>query len=71
VSHGPTIKRPGTIAQVAQTYGVSTKTVRRLIARGDLHAYRFGSRLIRVDLNEAESLLRPIPTTASGGSDAA
>ena len=64
------VKRTGTIAQVAQAYGVSTKTVRRLISRGDLHAYRLGSRLIRVDLNEAESLLRPIPT-AGGGPHAA
>jgi excisionase family DNA binding protein len=61
------VKRTGTIAQVAQAYGVSTKTVRRLIARGDLQAYRFGSRLIRIDLNQAESLLRPIPTARPGG----
>ena len=65
------VKRTGTIAQVAQTYEVSTKTVRRLIARGDLQAYRLGDRLIRVDLNEAEALLKPIPTAGGGGPHAA
>jgi excisionase family DNA binding protein len=37
------VKRTGTIAQVSQAYGVSTKTVRRLISRGELTAYRFGT----------------------------
>jgi excisionase family DNA binding protein len=67
VSHGPTIKRPGTIADFAQENHLSTKTVRRLIARGELRAYRLGSRLIRVDLEDAKKLFKPIPTAAGGG----
>jgi excisionase family DNA binding protein len=35
------------VAEVAATLGVSGKTVRRMIKRGDLHAYRVG-RLVRV-----------------------
>ncbi len=50
--------------------GVAVKTLRRWIARGDLTGYRAGPRLIRVDLNEIDAMLRPIPT-AVGGSDAA
>jgi excisionase family DNA binding protein len=49
---------------------VSTKTVRRWITSGDLAGYRAGKRLIRVDLNELDALLRPFPT-AGGGTDAA
>lgn len=46
----------------------SKKTIRRRIADGSLTGYRFGSRAIRIDLNELDLLLRPIPTA---GGDAA
>ena len=48
------------ITDAAELYGVSTKTIRRRIADGSLTAYRFGPRLIRVDLAEVDHLLRPI-----------
>lgn len=49
--------------------GLSIKTIRRLIARGDLPAYRApGSRLIRLDLGDVDRLLRRIPSV---GGDAA
>jgi hypothetical protein len=35
---------------------------RRDIDEGRLREYRFGPRLVRVDLDEVEALLRPIPT---------
>lgn len=38
------------------------KTVRRYIASGLLTGYRMGDRLLRVDLNEVDQMLRPIPT---------
>ena len=59
------------IADAAEYGDCSTKTIRRMIARGDLTGYRLGSRMIRVDLNELDALLRPIPTTAGGGPGAA
>jgi excisionase family DNA binding protein len=40
----------------------SDKTIRRRIASGDLRAYRFGPRAIRVDMAEVDALLKPIPT---------
>lgn len=42
----------------------STKTLRRRISDGSLTGYRMGPRLVRVDLDELDAMLRPIP---SGG----
>jgi excisionase family DNA binding protein len=44
--------------------GVSVPTLRRAIRRGDLKARRMGRRLIRVDANELDGLLRVIPSSA-------
>lgn len=44
---------------------VCTKTVRRMIAAGELPAYRRGPRLIRINLNDVDDVMRPIP--AGGG----
>ena len=56
-------RRLASIPQTAENFGIHPRTVRRMIASGDLKAYRVGSgRLIRIDLDEAESLLKPIPT---------
>ncbi len=41
-----------TIEQTAAELRVSTRTVRRLIAAGDLAVYRQGSRLVRVPATE-------------------
>ncbi len=54
---------PGDAADYAQC---SLKTIRRRIADGSLTAFRFGPRLIRVDLNELDKLLRPIPAGGGG-----
>ena len=48
------------VADAATIFGVSQKTIRRRIADGTLTAYRFGPRLIRVDVLEVQQLLRPI-----------
>lgn len=57
-------------AEAAEYLGVTDRTIRNYIARGQLRAHRpRGSRLIRIDLHELEDLLRPIPT--GGGLDAA
>jgi len=63
----PTVSKQRRLASLAEAAayqgGVSTKTVRRQIARGDITGYKLpGSRLLRVDLNELDELLRPIPT---------
>jgi excisionase family DNA binding protein len=53
-----------TLTDSATRLGVSTKTIRRRIAAGQLPAYRVGS-LIRLDPAEVDAaLLRPIPSRA-------
>ena len=61
--HEPT-PRIASIAAAAEHAGVAPKTIRRYIAAGRLTGYRFGPRLIRVDLDELEAMLRPIPTAS-------
>jgi len=55
-----------TLTEAASYAGISTKTIRRRIADGSLAGYRMGPRLIRVDLNEVDALLRPIPSARGG-----
>jgi excisionase family DNA binding protein len=57
------------LEQGAAHIGVSTKTLRRLIASGRVTGYRMGTRLIRVDLNELDNLLTEIPTAGGGARD--
>jgi excisionase family DNA binding protein len=57
------MRRYITIAEGADYLQISDRTVRRLIADGELTGYRMGRsrRLIRVDLNEIdERLMRPL-----------
>jgi excisionase family DNA binding protein len=48
--------------QAAEHLGVTDRTIRNLIARGELTGYRLGKRTVRVDFADVEALLRPIPT---------
>ena len=61
-------RRLESLPRGAEYLGVSTKTMRRYIADGRITGYRAGPRLIRIDLNELDAMLRPIPTA---GGDAA
>ena len=52
-----------TVAEAAEYLQISDRTVRRLIADGELNGYRMGrsARAARVDLNEIdEQLMRPL-----------
>lgn len=57
------------IAQAAEYADVHPLTIRRWIAAGRIPGYRLGPKLLKVDLNELEAMLEPIP--AAGGPDAA
>lgn len=48
-----------TVPDGAARHGVHPQTIRRWIAEGRLTAYRLGPRLIRLDVRELDSLLRP------------
>lgn len=58
-------RRLTSIEGAAEYADCSTKTVRRYIAAGRLTGYRLGARMVRVDLNEIDEMLRPIPTAGS------
>ncbi|KXF88353.1 excisionase [Rhodococcus ruber Chol-4] len=54
-------RRLVSIPAAADEYGVCTKTLRRWIAAGRITGYRFGPRMIRVDLDEIEqAVLKPM-----------
>lgn len=59
-------RRYAPLARAADYVGCDQRTIRRYIASGQLHGYRLGQRLIRVDLNELDTLMRPIPSAAGG-----
>jgi excisionase family DNA binding protein len=58
-----------TIAQAAEMYAVSPKTIRRYISTGELPAYRLGksrpNRSLRLKRADVEALARPLPTTGN------
>lgn len=53
------------LSSAAQRTGLSIRTLRRRIANGDLPAYRSGPRVIRVDPDDVDHLMVPIPTARS------
>lgn len=49
-----------TINQAASALAVSTKTIRRMIARGDLPAKRIGTQIVRIPADALDSLGRDL-----------
>ncbi|MGI8947658.1 MAG: helix-turn-helix transcriptional regulator [Ornithinimicrobium sp.] len=49
------------LTQAAERTGLSTRTLRRRIATGQLTAYRAGPRIIRLDPADVDRLLVPVP----------
>jgi excisionase family DNA binding protein len=47
------------VAGAAEYLGVTTRTVRQMIADGRLTGYRSGARLVRLDRNEIDSAMQP------------
>lgn len=50
---------------------VHSRTIRRWIAQGLITGYRVGPRLVKVDLDELEQLIQPIPTAGDAEAPAA
>lgn len=57
-----TTRRLVPFTTAAEHLGCSARSVRRYIAAGQLSAYRMGPRMLRVDLNEIDAVLRIVPT---------
>lgn len=55
------------LAGAAEYASVHPRTLRRRIADGSLTGYRLGPRVIRVDLNEIDQLLAPVPVGGVSG----
>ncbi len=55
----PTHRRYVKLAEAADYLGVTPRTIRGMIADGRLTGYRSGTRLVRVDLNELERVMKP------------
>lgn len=58
-SHTAPRRRYVKLAEAAEYLGVTDRTVRQMIADGRLTGYRNGNRLVRVDLNEVDSAMKP------------
>jgi excisionase family DNA binding protein len=64
----PTVpRRYASLDEAADYIGVNEKTIRRHIAAGRITGYRLGNRLVRIDLNELDEVMRPIPAGSGGG----
>lgn len=47
------------ITDAAEYLGVTTRTIRQMIADGRLTGYRAGTRLVRLDRNEIDAAMQP------------
>lgn len=59
---GRLVDRTMYIDEAAELYGTTVASLRRWISEGRIHGYRFGPRLIRVDVEDLEGLFVPIGT---------
>ena len=53
------------LREAAKIYAISTYTLRRRIASGDLPAVKLGYKLIRVRIEDLDKLFPAIPTTSA------
>lgn len=63
-----------TITEAALYRGISVSTIRRMISRGELRAYRIGPRIIRIDpadLDRVAVQVAPATYAHVSGGDAA
>lgn len=56
-----TPRRLAPLGAAADRLAVHPRTVRRMIANGQLTGYRVGDRMVRVDMDEVDQIAKPIP----------
>lgn len=54
-----------TLSDAAEWLSLDEKTLRRWISQGRLTAYRVGPKLIRLDADEIENMIRVVPTAGT------
>lgn len=52
-------RRYGKIADAAEYLQVTERTIRQMIADGRLTGYRASGRLVRIDLDELDAVMKP------------
>lgn len=55
----PFNRRYAKVSEVAEYLHVSHRTVRTMLEDGRLTAYRLGTRVVRIDLNEVDAAMAP------------
>ncbi|MDO5729207.1 MAG: helix-turn-helix domain-containing protein [Actinomycetaceae bacterium] len=60
VTHTVKDRAAYSIQETAQILGVSPDSVRRWIYRGELPAYRYGTRVIRIDAKDLNTFRTPV-----------
>lgn len=56
-------RRGESLESAAERWDLNPRTIRRMIARGQIPAFRVGGeRLLRVDPDDVDAAMRPIPT---------
>jgi excisionase family DNA binding protein len=55
----PARRRWVSINEVAEHLGVTTRTIRLMMADGRLTGYRNGNRFVRLDLDEVDAAMKP------------
>jgi excisionase family DNA binding protein len=58
-------RKLATLTEASNYTGLGERTIRRYISTGRLIGYRIGPKAIRVDLDEVDALVQPIPTVRS------
>jgi excisionase family DNA binding protein len=58
--------RPASITAAAAYAPCGRRTIQRYIQQGKLTAWRFGPKVLRVDLDEVDRLFRSVPAAADG-----
>jgi excisionase family DNA binding protein len=53
------------ITEAATYLDVTQKTIRKLIAAGDLPAYRLGTHVLKVKIADLDAVLKPVPSGAA------
>lgn len=56
------VRRYVPLSAGAEYLSCSERHIRDMIARGEIPGYRLGNKAIRVDLNDLDAALDPIPT---------
>jgi excisionase family DNA binding protein len=54
------------IKAAEEIYSLNWYTLRRWIREGKITGYKLGDRVIRVDLDEIDALMKPLPVTSGG-----